>query len=321
MKIEKIVKDILQKNGSIKNMYFIGCGASKGDLYPGYYFILHNSNIKCGHLTANEFNYDTPIDIGKNSVVVTASLSGTTPESVEATKIAKKLGATVIAFSKDIDSELMQPADYKIVHSLDDSPIGKLEKQILNLRLAVEIVQQVDGYEYYEKMMDGFDKLPDLIGMAVKASKLPAVQFAEKYKDDSMIYALGSGPTFDVVYETTLCSLLEGQWINSACIHSGEFFHGALEITDKNVPFILFMSDGSTRHLDARVLDFLYRFGAKVTVIDGKDFGISNTVDPNVAEYFNPAVLNAACRVYIQELADARGHALSTRRYMWKLEY
>ena len=81
------------------------------------------------------------------------------------------------------------------------------------------------------------------------------------------------------------------------------------------------MNEGRTRALDARALDFLNRFQAKTTVLDGKDFGVGSELPAAVAEYFNPMVLNAVLRVYAEQLAIVRCHPLTQRRYMWKLEY
>ena len=114
---------------------------------------------------------------------------------------------------------------------------------------------------------------------------------------------------------------MEMQWVNSGNFHDGEFFHGPFEIVDKDVPFVLLMNDGPTRPLDARALTFLERFGAKTTLLDGKDFGIANVIPEHVVEYFNPMVLSAVLRVYAEQLAIARSHPLTQRRYMWKLEY
>ena len=41
------------------------------------------------HYTANEFNYDTPDWLGDTTVVITASLGGSTPETVKANSVAK----------------------------------------------------------------------------------------------------------------------------------------------------------------------------------------------------------------------------------------
>ena len=114
---------------------------------------------------------------------------------------------------------------------------------------------------------------------------------------------------------------MEMQWMNSGSFHDGEFFHGPFEIVDKDVPFILLMKEGKTRALDSRALDFLNRFGAKVTVLDGKDFGLGSELHKSVVDYFNPIVLSAVLRVYAEQLAIVRNHPLTKRRYMWKLEY
>lgn len=320
MEIKKIVEEIV-KAKQIENIYFVGCGASKADLYPAKYFVEHNSKLKTALITANEFNYDMPSDVGEKSIVVTASLGGSTPETVTATGKAKELGAAVISLTMEAGSAITKDADYVIVHGFAKNYAAKLEKMISALKVAVEVVNQVEGYANYEQMEDGFEKIPALIEKAASQVTVQAKQFAEQYADASQVYVLGSGATAEVAYATSLCLFLEMQWINSASVHSGEFFHGALEITDKDVPFVLFMNEGKTREIDARALTFLQRFDAKVTVIDSKDYGLSSVVDASVVDYFNPMLLTAVVRVHAEKLGELRGHPLTKRRYMWKLEY
>lgn len=320
MEIKKMIEEIV-KAKQIENIYFVGCGASKADLYPAKYFVEHNSKLKTALITANEFNYDMPSDVGEKSIVVTASLGGSTPETVTATGKAKELGAAVISLTMEAGSAITKDADYVIVHGFAKNYAAKLEKMISALKVAVEVVNQVEGYANYEQMEDGFEKIPALIEKAASQVTVQAKKFAEQYADASQVYVLGSGATAEVAYATSLCLFLEMQWINSASVHSGEFFHGALEITDKDVPFVLFMNEGKTREIDARALTFLQRFDAKVTVIDSKDYGLSSVVDSSVVDYFNPMLLTAVVRVHAEKLGELRGHPLTKRRYMWKLEY
>ncbi len=49
----------------------------------------------------------------------------------------------------------------------------------------------------------------------------------------------GQRPSFGAAHQESICILLEMQWINSASIHSGEYFHGPFEITETGTPFIL----------------------------------------------------------------------------------
>ena len=51
-----------------------------------------------------------------------------------------------------------------------------------------------------------------------------------------------------------------------------------------------------------------------------KELGLS-TIDPSVVDYFNHSLFNNVYPIYNAALAEARQHPLSTRRYMWKVEY
>ncbi|MHC5227815.1 SIS domain-containing protein [Enterococcus sp. LJL99] len=321
MNPKEIIKDILKK-GAIKKVVFVGCGASKADLYPAKYFLDQNAKtLQISHFTANEFNFATPVSINEETLVISASLGGTTPETVEANAVAKSKGATVVSLTRSVDSPLTKDADYIIYHRFAENYAAKLEKTGYALQLAMEVLNQTEGYDHYEDMVDGFSKIYDLSQESAESARKQAKQFAEAYKDDSVIYVMSSGATHEVAYSTSICLMMEMQWINSGTFHSGEFFHGPFEIVDKDVPFILLMNDGSTRSIDARALTFLDRFDAKTTVVDALDYGLSSVIKNTVIDYFNPMVITAVFRVYAEELSIAREHPLTKRRYMWKLEY
>ncbi|WHA08119.1 SIS domain-containing protein [Enterococcus montenegrensis] len=318
---KEIVKEIVS-NKEVTSIVFVGCGASKADLYPGKYFLDQNAQkLRISHFTANEFNYATPSSVDEHTVVISASLGGTTPETVKANAVAKEKGATVISLTRSVDSPLTKDADYVIYHRFAENYAAKLEKTGYCLLLAVELLNQIEGYADYDKMMDGFSKIYDLSQESAEGARLQAKQFAQRFKDEKVIYVMSSGATHEVAYSTSICLMMEMQWINSGTFHAGEFFHGPFEITDKGVPFILLMNDGRTRPIDARALTFLDRFDAKTEVVDALDWGLSAHISKEVLDYFNPFVITAVFRVYAEELAEARQHPLTKRRYMWKLEY
>lgn len=255
---KQIIKEIKEKQDNIKSVIFVGCGASKADLYPAKYFLDNNAkNLRVSHFTANEFNYATPVAVDETAIVITASLGGTTPETVEATAKAKAMGAHVISLTRCVNSPIANNADYTIYHRFAESYSAKLEKMGYALELAVEILNQYEGYEYYEDMKTGFSKIYDLADKAAKSVVSDAKKFAQEYKDAPIIYVMSSGATHEVAYATSICLMMEMQWINSGTFHSGEFFHGPFEIVDKDVPFILLMNDGRTRKIDSRALTFL----------------------------------------------------------------
>lgn len=322
MEPKQIIETIKQERESIKTVYFVGCGASKAELYPAKYFLEQNArNLRVAHFTANEFVYATPVGVDESAIVITCSLGGTTPETVTASQKAMDLGAKVISVTNVADSPLAKAAHFVIVHGFRESYAAKMEKMTKVLMLAVEILQQYEGYDQYDAMQKGFAEIYPLILASTATVKPKAKKFAEAYKDAPVIYVMSSGATHEVAYSFSICLLLEMQWMNSASFHDGEFFHGPFEIVEKDVPFILLMNEGRTRPMDSRALEFLHRFDALTTVIDAKDYGLSGKIPGAVVEFFNPILISAVLRVYAEQLAIARNHPLTMRRYMWKLEY
>lgn len=319
--VKAIVAEIVASH-DVKSVAFVGCGASSSELYPGYYFLKDAARtLRPFHFTASEFNQDTPAWVDESAAVITCSLGGTTPEAVEANHVAKSLGATVIAVTHVAGSALTEEADYSIVHGFELNYAAKIEKMGYVIALAVELLQQTEGYEHYDAMLDGFDRIFDLAESAANHAKGFAADFGRQFKDDPLIYYMSSGASLDVAYSSSICLMMEMQWVNSGSFHSGEYFHGPFEITDKDVPFVLFMNDGKTRKADARALTFLNRFDAKVAVVDAKDYGLSSEIAGSVVAYFNPMLHTAVFRTYAEALSEERNHPLTVRRYMWKLEY
>ena len=319
--VKSIVSEIVA-NKTVKSVAFVGCGASSSELYPGFYFLKDAAReLRPFHFTASEFNQDTPSWVDETAVVITCSLGGGTPETVEANRVAKDLGATVVAVTHAAGSALTEGVDYSIVHGFELNYAAKIEKMGYVIALAVELLNQTEGYEHYDAMMDGFDKIFDLSEAAANHAKGFAADFGRKFKDDPVIYYMSSGASLDVAYSSSICLMMEMQWVNSGSFHSGEFFHGPFEITDKDVPFVLLMNDGKTRAADARALTFLQRFDAKVAVVDAKDYALSSEIAGSVVTYFNPMLHTAVFRTYAEALAEERNHPLTVRRYMWKLEY
>ena len=205
MDSKSIVAEIRKERPHIKSVYFVGCGASKAELYPGKYFLEKNAKeLRVGHYTANEFCYATPAGVNEQAVVVTCSLGGTTPETVAASKKAMELGAAVVAVTHDGESPLAKNAHYVIVHGFEKNYAAKLEKMTNVLALAVELLNTYEGYAHYDDMQAAFGSIYDLIENTVPFVLPAAKKFAQEYKDAPVIYVMSSGATQDVAYTLSL---------------------------------------------------------------------------------------------------------------------
>lgn len=324
MGIKEIVADIVAKTkdkGGIRRVYYAGCGGSYAAFCPARTFLeTEAKSLAVTLYTSGEFVQNRPAAFGPGSVMIVVSHKGNTPETIKCAEIARQEGVPVIGLTWITDSELTKHCDYVHQYTFGDGKDIAGEKTIAGLLTAVELLNQTEGYPHYDKFMDGVSKIDRIVKNAAQQVKARALAFAQEYKADRVVYTIGSGASWGSAYLQSICIFLEMQWIHSACINAGEFFHGPFEITDANVPFMVQLSEGRTRPLDERVLKFLKRYGHRIEIFDAKEMGLS-TIDASVVDYFNHSLFNNVYPVYNVALADARQHPLTTRRYMWKVEY
>ena len=330
--IKSIVSEIISEKadkGGVKSVYFVGCGGSLGALYPAKFFMEKEcSTIKSAWMNSNEFVHSTPKDFGENSVIVLACHKGNTPETIAAAKLGKEKGAAVIILTWLPESEIVEFGSYVVLYNFDASPdhlAGDIdysgEKAMCALYVAVELLAQSgEGYANYEKFYEGALMMTNVIRKARAHVAKRAKKFAADYKDEPVIYTMGSGSGWGAAYMESICIFMEMQWLDSSCIHTGEYFHGPFEITDDNRLFVIQLSEGSTRELDERALTFLNKYASKIEVLDAKELGLS-VIDKSVVDYFNFSLFNNVYPIYNHDLAEERQHPLPTRRYMWQVEY
>ena len=168
--------------------------------------------------------------------------------------------------------------------------------------------------------MEAYSHIDAIIAEGKENCLAEAKAWAEKEKDEPIFYVLASGPNYGVAYSMCCCHFMEMQWKHAVCLHTGEYFHGPFETTDKALPMVLIMSEGRTRALDERCLKFLKTYAENYIVIDFKELN-KGRIDAEVAEFFNPVVLIPIERYYVSQMAEVRGHSMDHRRYMWKVEY
>lgn len=308
------------KEINVKNVYFVACGGSMASLATGDFFLNQEIDIPSRVYTANEFVHSNPKGLGKESVVILRSHSGTTPETVEAAKFAREKGAVTIAISMDVESPLCKEAEYTVHYNYKDGSDAIDGEVGIYYSLIFGILNATSPNEKYERVLSQLNQLESLFEKNKKATYDQAFKFGSDYKREKIIYTMGSGAYFHQAYSFTSCLLMEMLWIHSNAIHTGEYFHGPFEITDYDVPFLIIKGEGPTRALDERAINFAQKFSEKVEVVDVAEFDYAG-IDEDLKEYFGPAIAGAVLRQYADGLAEHTGHPLSVRRYMWKMEY
>lgn len=310
----------IRERREINEVYFVACGGSQAVLMAGQYVFDKESSIPSHVYTANEFVYDTPKNLCGQSVVVSCSHSGNTPETIAATKLAREKGAITIALSNLEGSELWEAAEFPVHYDWGKEVSDSDKNKGILYGLMFHMLKVLAPDEKWDVCLKELENLTDLSTKTREQYAQQAKEWAKATKREKMIYTIGSGINYGEVYSTAMCWFMEMQWINSGCIHSGEYFHGPFEITDYDVPFMLVKSIGNTRHLDQRVEDFSTKFSEKMLILDQKELMLDDVAE-EAKPYIAAILSGVAIRVFVEAIAFERGHSLDVRRYMWQMKY
>lgn len=305
----------------ISAVFLVACGGSLVDLYPARFFLASEScRLRADLYTANEFVHAVPKALGERSVVIVCSHGGGTREAVQAAKMAQAEGAFTITLTHNESSEIAAFAEHNIVYAWGEESSVQDNPMAITLALCLEVLQQAEGYSSYDDFRNAIRQMDDVVAAARNKVRERTAAFAETNRHEELFYVLSSGASYGHAYGFAICSLMEMQWLHASAIHSGEFFHGPFEITDKETNFIVLMNEGRTRPLDERVIKFLERYAKTYEVIDARELGIG-VLPESVVDYFNPILFYSVLCDYREALARIRHHPLDTRRYMGKVKY
>lgn len=306
---------------NIENVFFVACGGSSAIMYPSKYVIDREAKNLDAHLfSANEFIYRSHAKLGSNSLVILCSHSGTTPETVEAAKFARSKGALAVSLTNEGGSPLAQASDVVLKYEWGQEADAFTTNYSVLYQLVFGVLKTVENNEKFASLEASLENLQNVYEKAASQTHTKAVEFGQQYKDEKNIYTMASGANYGVAYSFSICILMEMQWVHSHAIHAGEYFHGPFEIIDKETPFIILLGLDETRPLEERALDFSKKYGEKLIVLDAKEYDFAG-INEDVKGYIAPLVLNYVLRKYAEQLAEARNHPLSKRRYMWTVEY
>lgn len=310
-RIEAIVDDICR--AGFKNICWLGIGGTYASCLQAEVHMKERSTLEFFVENAAEYLTTGNRRVGEGTVVVISSVTGSTIEMVDAVKKAQADGARVLGFIDVETTELAKRMDWEIAYPANE----QLKFFMVADRLMFRHGEFPEYEEYYAQLdahlavdLAEVEKAADAFGLA----------FAQKHHDDKLHYFVGAGNQYGSTYSYAMCYWEEQHWIRTKSIHSSEFFHGMLEIVDRDTPVTVFVGEDSQRPLSERVVRFLPRVCANYTVIDSRDYAL-----PGIDERFRGNLSHLVTRAVTQRI-DAHieainCHPMEIRRYYRRLDY
>ncbi|WFE75801.1 SIS domain-containing protein [Roseinatronobacter sp. S2] len=220
-----------------------------------------------------EFTTRAPRRLGKSSVVVLCSHSGTTPETVLAAQTARAAGALTIALTHVPDSPLDVASEHVIYYDHDPMTMSPQHSAAVVFRLSFGILATREGNATAIEFDRALSEIGVIVAEVTAGHREKAVAFAAAHKREPVIYTMASGTSYGVAYSYAICIFQEMLWIHSAAINSGEYFHGPFEITDFDTPFLILLGLGNSRTMDERAVAFARKFSQRTTILMHRNSG------------------------------------------------
>ena len=310
-RIEAIVDDICR--AGFKNICWLGIGGTYASCLQAEVHMKERSTLEFFVENAAEYLTTGNRRVGEGTVVVISSVTGSTIEMVDAVKKAQADGARVLGFIDVETTELVKRMDWEIAYPANE----QLKFFMVADRLMFRHGEFPEYEEYYAQLdahlavdLAEVEKAADAFGLA----------FAQKHHDDKLHYFVGAGNQYGSTYSYAMCYWEEQHWIRTKSIHSSEFFHGMLEIVDRDTPVTVFVGEDSQRPLSERVVRFLPRVCANYTVIDSRDYALPG-IDERFRGNLSHLVTHAVTQRIDAHIEAINCHPMEIRRYYRRLDY
>ncbi|MFY9997649.1 MAG: SIS domain-containing protein [Leclercia sp.] len=313
---ESAADDIFQQG--FNALFFVSVGGSLAPMMAINAFARELTGLPVYLEQAAELIHAGHKHLNKESVVVTLSKSGDTKESVEIAEWCKAQGIRVVAITRNSDSPLANAASWHIPMRHKN---GVEFEYMLLYWFFFRLIYRNGEFNDYERFASQLEKLPEnLLNAKIKFDP-QANDIARKYHTSEYMMWIGGAEMWGEVYLFSMCILEEMQWKRTKSVSSAEFFHGTLELLEKDVPLFLVKGEGKCRALDDRVERFAANITDRLVVIDPREYALEGT-DEAFRWLLAPCVVST---LLVDRLAahfeHYTGHNLDIRRYYRQFEY
>lgn len=311
-KIEAIADQICQKGFDL--LFFTSSGGSMAMLEPFNFWINHTSTLPAAAMLSADLLITGYNQLTENSVVFMTSKSGDTKETLKAAQYLKGIGAFIVSVTGVENSPLEAASDAAIAYGA-----GRPLELVLYLLIG-KILYNKGFFPAYPDFADNMKNLGAALAHVRKQADGKCRQYAADYHKESYNIWIGSGDLWPTAYSYSMCVLEESQWIRTKSVSSPEFFHGTLELLEKDVCVTLLLTEGPTRPLDERVKRFAEKHTDKLTCFDTRDYVLPGIKD-EYRSLLSPVVMAAILQRISKNIEVITNHSLDIRRYYRKGEY
>jgi len=313
---------------NISKIAITGCGTAYHAGMVGMYLLRSLVKLPVEMELASEFRYGDPV-IDATTLTIAMSQSGETADTMEAVKIAKLAGSTVLGICNVLGSHLTRVADGTLFTrggpEIGVAATKTYVSQVTAITLFALYLARVRGTtptERLRQIAEDFKLLPAAVDVVLDTSD-EIRKVAKRFRKAHSVLFLGRYINFPTALEGAL-KLKEISYIHAEGYAAGEMKHGPIALLDSTVPVVGIMTEGRVRD---KILSNLSESKAReapiVVVANHGDEEAKAIADhvfwvPKVDELLSPIVNVIPLQLLAYHIADIEGKDVDQPRNLAK---
>lgn len=311
------LSDVKDKLLNAKRIVIVACGTSWHAGLIAEYWIENLTRIPVEVEYASEYRYKNPI-ITSEDVIIAISQSGETADTLEAIRLGKAHGATVLGVVNVVGSTISRETDAGIyTHAGPEIGVASTKAFTTQLSafamLALWIYQNQSNHDkkVFEEFRESLIKLPEFIKQTLEVDK-QVIEIAEKFKDSRDALYIGRGVNYPIALEGAL-KLKEISYIHAEGYASGEMKHGPIALIDESMPVVCLATRDAWREKNlSNMQEVKARKGQIIAIANPGDEEVKKVADhiievPEFHPLLSPIINTIPIQLLAYHIAVMRG--------------
>ena len=257
--------------------------------------------------------YKSPL-VTRDTLAISISQSGQSPDVVEPIQYFRAGGATTVALVNDATSPLAQAAEWTMpLHAGKEQSVAATKSFIASMVAGARLVAE---WQDDPELRAGIAALPDSLRAASQSDWSAALEVLAPARN---IMVVGRGISFPVALEASL-KFKETSALQAEAFSGAEIKHGPMALIEEGYPLLIFATRGPAQAGLVALAEEMRGRGARVLLAAPHDVASRDLLLPTAAiPDLDPIVAIQAFYMMAARLAKARGLDPDRPRHLSKV--
>jgi glucosamine--fructose-6-phosphate aminotransferase (isomerizing) len=257
--------------------------------------------------------YKSPL-VTRDTLAVSISQSGQSPDVVEPIRYFRDGGATTVALVNDATSPLAQAAEWTMpLHAGKEQSVAATKSFIASMVAGARLVA---AWQDDAELQDGIACLPEALRAASQSDWSAALEVLAPARN---IMVVGRGISFPVALESAL-KFKETSALQAEAFSGAEIKHGPMALIEEGYPLLIFATRGPAQAGLVALADEMRGRGARVLLAAPSDITSRDLTLPTAAiPDLDPIAAIQAFYMMAAQLSEARGLDPDKPRHLSKV--